>query len=461
MIEVLSDQDFKQFYRMVVVPRFDKLWESCCAKVADDAGPARVLAQATTYRLYDKALLLAVCYPMVSIVLYWLVTGDGGAVGGTTILETAGTNFLPERALLLFEVVIILLSAHYYIAANHRLSLALLAFAFLFALVVAFTFEFAAAVAGVFAVTGAIAFALTFARAVAGAFAAAFACAFTFAVIFAGAASGAAGFAEAETGLIAAALGAAVAVAAAVVYAVSWLERRARYGLAGVALTLLMFAAWGLLLIFMPWNEVRREYHVIFFFLGVFPLVNGIFDFMSYVVTLTLMRLGLWRWRPYVAAPLDLAVACLLFLALGIAMTGLVAAMNEIAGEKLIDLKGIFAGIDKDPSSYLWLYMILFSTILPTALHFAVSLLGWQSCVPVRLRQLAIRGLESADEIERLWAPPLVAAIVIVPLALVGGVFVLLWDHAVPLVTYFLKTYQSVLFCVSKQSTACLSGLLG
>jgi hypothetical protein len=56
----------------------------------------------------------------------------------------------------------------------------------------------------------------------------------------------------------------------------------------------------------------------------------------------------------------------------------------------------LLAAIHEAPRDYLWLYAMLFSTILPTAAHGLLSLLGVQGLWPRRLRRPVAAWVEGA-----------------------------------------------------------------
>ena len=65
-------------------------------------------------------------------------------------------------------------------------------------------------------------------------------------------------------------------------------------------------------------------------FLGVFPLINALFDFISYSITLTLVRWGLrlgGSWAVVVGVA-DLIMALFLFTALGSILILAIAGMH-------------------------------------------------------------------------------------------------------------------------------------
>lgn len=144
------------------------------------------------------------------------------------------------------------------------------------------------------------------------------------------------------------------------------------------------------------WDDQRKN---IFLFLGFFPLINGLFDFLSYGLTRGLARGGLARGgaAPFIAGLLDILLAAYLFTCLGAALISAVALMNWLSGTTLFDLAPLFADLrtaplpgqswwDSPSADYIWLYAMLFSTLLPTLAHAGLSCLSLARWLPFGLR---------------------------------------------------------------------------
>ncbi len=123
-----------------------------------------------------------------------------------------------------------------------------------------------------------------------------------------------------------------------------------------------------------------------------------------------------------------------------------IAAMNRLAGVQIFNLGALFAGIHTDPNSYWWLYFMVFSTILPTALHGGLSLLGAQGVVPLPVRRWVAEVLKGAPDVA--WkaglAPVLVGTVWLVPFLVVSAVLWGLWwvssDALSWLANFYLQT---------------------
>jgi hypothetical protein len=58
---------------------------------AADAGVGRMLAGAFTYRLLDRAMLLAVIYPLLLLLMHWALSGTPAKLGGVEIIPAIDT----------------------------------------------------------------------------------------------------------------------------------------------------------------------------------------------------------------------------------------------------------------------------------------------------------------------------------------------------------------------------------
>ena len=122
-------------------------------------------------------------------------------------------------------------------------------------------------------------------------------------------------------------------------------------------------------------------------FLAVLPLINALFDTISYAVTLVLTQRGLrMRWLAVALGLLDFVLAGALFLGLGMTLVLVIDGMNRLAGVTFLDVTGLLNEI-ADWREYWWLYAMVFSTMLPTAVHFALASFSLQAVVPRGWRQ--------------------------------------------------------------------------
>ena len=113
----------------------------------------------------------------------------------------------------------------------------------------------------------------------------------------------------------------------------------------------------------------RTTYLVLFF--AILPIFNALADFASIGLTRLLVRRGLSGW-PFKQGAADLMLGGAIFALLGITLITYLHLVRTPDGP-LLDLPGLFAGLHADPGAYVWLGVMMISTLLPTLLHFAVA----------------------------------------------------------------------------------------
>jgi hypothetical protein len=97
----------------------------------------------------------------------------------------------------------------------------------------------------------------------------------------------------------------------------------------------------------------------------------------------------------------DLIGALVLFFISGAVIVAIVAGVNRLAGVPLYPLGPLFSGIrGADPWQYLWVYMMLFSTILPTMLHAGIALFSMSAWITPTLRGWIARTIGSTDAVD-------------------------------------------------------------
>lgn len=287
---------------------------------ADRSHLGGIARRATDWRLVDKALLFAVAYPLLLVFLQWVIAGVGD-LGTTAVIEENPQVWTRFVALSLVVMVLLSPLASRY-ATNSGDRWLFSVFGWMWILVLA------GASTGALASTGTVMRALVVA------------CAFTFALAF------------------------------TVVENMSpkWaLRLRLLIPPIGVALTFAL----------LDWQEMGQDTHPFFVFLAVLPLINALFDVVSYAVTITFARWGLRHGAALFWGVVDFVFALLLFLALGAALVLIIGTMNSVAGVAFIDLEGTLRDAD-DWRTYWWLYAMLFSTALPTAVHLGLACLSTQ-----------------------------------------------------------------------------------
>jgi hypothetical protein len=98
----LTEARFTQAYRFTVSRQLGLLWRRFCDPVAEEAGLIPTFRAALTWRLYDAALLIAVAYPILLLVGWWIL-GFDGRLGSVLILPAAPV--WPDRAVALFLIL--------------------------------------------------------------------------------------------------------------------------------------------------------------------------------------------------------------------------------------------------------------------------------------------------------------------------------------------------------------------
>jgi hypothetical protein len=363
---------------------------------------------------FDRCLLLALIYPIVTIVLIWVISGHVGPAEAALRLPFGTSGW--QRAA---GVVLIFLSCcawwQFYRTEGRVKKFIWFAVALVFAGVEASVFAVVIAVAGALAVTGFFArvFAGVFGFAVAGAVAitvivavtvviagagafavasaVAFVVALAFAIAFAGAFTGAfvvaaaaaaavavavastaaafgtllAAFAGVFIGAIAFVVALALAFAGAgalalafagVVAITSYLASRQQYWIFLVVLvagSLALIIGIPALLASDPfWTIVGP----LFLFIGLLTLINAPFDWVSLGLTRALLRRGLelGGWWPYFFALTDAALAAVIIALLAAAMVIGVQAFDTVTvhsgGEAVLPLRELFDGVAARPS---------------------------------------------------------------------------------------------------------------
>ncbi|MBM9595309.1 hypothetical protein [Roseitranquillus sediminis] len=123
-----------------------------------------------------------------------------------------------------------------------------------------------------------------------------------------------------------------------------------------------------------PTGVVPDYAQVVLLFLGVFPLINALFDYVSYGWTLTLLSRGRTRgWRAALYGLADVVSALVILAALGCALTATVAFLNRWVGPSFYPLEPVFDGAAAMDADYYWLYAMAFSTLLPTYVHIVLA----------------------------------------------------------------------------------------
>lgn len=394
---------------------------------------------------YDWCLRLALIYPIASLYMFWVITGR----------NTSGIpRLLPEDVSDLGRVIVLLVlpaSTALYVKGMRTVGLRGVA-------IFAGTSAAAGAVAVVVVAAFALALALVLALAVAVAVAntvtgvgvlAAAAAAFT--------ASASAGVVGATSlSVLAKAIAYPVAFASAstgtrLIYFVyksasshGWL--RLFYLLHWLALVAVLVATlWWTAGQDLTAQKIASIASLIVF-LGLLPLVNVVFDWLSLGATRFFLRRAKQSPFPLANTILDFVVGLALIVPLALAITATLQAVNLItaaggATQAWVDVPHILATIRQNPTDVAvwWIYVTLFSTLLPTLAHFVIAsgslvTVEW-SWLSGRLLELLTRPDLENDSDTILQASLLLTLRTVLGVVLGGGFFALvvwgLWS-AVP-----------------------------
>lgn len=374
-VSYLREDSWLAWYRRTIGATLDWLDRRLTPDIPRKRFPPESVQVAWSGGLAGFALALAVAYPVLAVIGQWVFLNSDGRLGPLLLLEGGKPGWLRYGTMSLLVGAVAGWYAAYRAQGLSRLVLALVATGL--------------AVAGAGAFAGAVAVAV----AVAGAFAVAGAVAVAVAFAVAGAGAGAG----------------AVAVAGAVV--VVWVgDRLGRpaTGLAVWTIGLLAVLAAVTATVAEPSARPVGEVAALLLFLGTLPILNGLADFLSLGLTRWTMRQGLregeriWAWMLA-----DLAAGLALLLLLGFAIIAYVHAVRFPDGTPLADLPAVFAEIRTAPAAYWWVYVMLFTTLLPTLLHLLVASFGGVLQLSPWLRSHIADGLErgaQGDAVLGRWA---------------------------------------------------------
>ncbi|MGJ8590033.1 MAG: hypothetical protein ACSHXW_18120 [Yoonia sp.] len=410
---------YTPLYRSIARPLNDWIWkrvgrtrtlpDNTEAPLPATTSILQLFRAALTWRMLDLALLLAIAYPALALMLQWLVGKDVFIVDGRTVFRE--NDFLPYRAAVLgfFAALIASFVGPRLVSVKQRSfwrdeeKILPAVVVFLAALVFMTITVLAEPRAGAFFV---FEFDLLAYGIESGSIEIAFATEFYFALFLGTSVAAAAILKPPLPGATSVVIGLVITtlfvlysgtmviletqftyarlvlpiISALSVYAFVWLASHGRFGRA----MMLMAIYWALILPLSATllSSVTTIEPVYFFlFLAVLPLINGLFDVLSYAITLALSRKGLsTRWAPLWGLT-DLALGAVLFMVLGAAIVTTVTALNSIGTEPIFSLAELFDGLGNNPDNFWWLYLMLFSTLAPTALHLLVAALAVQGLV--------------------------------------------------------------------------------
>lgn len=246
----------------------------------------------------------------------------------------------------------------------------------------------------------------------------------------------------------------AVVVAVVVVGMIEKLDTAGRPRLSRTLVTIFVPAMLVATAAFVPWNDVPDLNKAIYIFFGLFPLVNAVFDTLSYAATLALVRIGMRSsfWPALTFGILDLVIAGVLFLGLGATLIVCLAGLNAVAGTPIVDIGGLLARIGDGPSAdTAWAYLMVFSTLLPTLLHFALTFLSLERFMlfgqNARFARL-IRAGQSRG-LEKLLAPIVGGIAVTLPFLFLYALWFVVWHFGSDALSAVGQNYMSCLLNIA------------
>lgn len=347
-------------------------------------------------RLLNFSLLLAVAYPILSLVLYWAVTNADGRVHTLVVIAGQQTGWSRAAALggVGFAIGCAVLALRAEILRNRTIELVAYGLAFAAAAGIAIAIVLAGNLAGAGAFAGVFAVAVIFAGTMSGPVTARMTGSGVVTGAVAMGLAGATSFALAVPGTIYAV--AAVAAALGATGAQEWLGRRTGLPVATLVLyCLLVFAALAVALrLGEPAGPATDS---LILFLGILPILNALTDFLSFGLTRVCLRRGL-AGRMWRKATLDAVGGVTIFFLLGACIILAIDNMRWPDGSALVNLAGLFADLRENPHRYWWLYFTLLLALIPTVLHGAVALFGTMIHLWPGLRRFIVDGLDGGGK---------------------------------------------------------------
>jgi len=181
-----------------------------------------------------------------------------------------------------------------------------------------------------------------------------------------------------------------VLILIAVYYSHHLLKRAGKLHLSMTLMPLVLFAMTGYVIYFNTEVEWKASAVIIVVFGVILSTTNGLFDWLSVSVTRLLLRLNLTADPLQIICytVLDFIVAFFLVACLIFSSGALISFANQLAVERgaacILDLSGFVDSMVANSDKYRWLYVTLYSTILPSLLHcylmlvaLSIILVGW------------------------------------------------------------------------------------
>lgn len=341
------------FYRTLLVRLLNALDRGLTPENIRDQSDKTTKERAWNWLSFDRALLIAVAYPILSPVLLFGINGSAAMMGEIEVI--------PEATGGLQQVIALVALAYIVLGKQIIHSLKNYVFPWIYRRIGwrqaiqdhALIFHNSALVAYIivaFAVAGAVAV---------GAFAGA------------------------------GAVGAVAGAVAGVMFIILPLYERFAYARihSGKSLlwvnTVLVLALCAALIVAAYFSTFAQDSKLktVFLFFGVFPIINALFDFISIGFTRFALRRSIAAASWFKSALWNIAdviVGLVTFTGLIITLILVIHGLNLVAGTPILDLGNLRNDLWGDGSANLtWIYLMVFSTLLPTAIHVGIFLLSW------------------------------------------------------------------------------------
>lgn len=367
----LRHDAFGRRYRALLLAALD--WLDARLTLEEEMASPR--ARAWSHGLLELCLLLAVAYPILSVIVDWAVTGDAGRIASLEVIPAEDRWWVRATVVGSVGGVLGAFTMGQRTGSIRKQNLWAV-FGLGLGLAGALTALFAILSVSIYSLGagGAITMAL----------------AVSISVTFATAA---------PAGVYAALVAWPFISAFAVAVVVGGSELGWRTGLLVTALTGVMVVLFATLstVVTLLSEKLGSATAMVFLFCGFLPLLNAAADFLSTGLTRYLLRRGATRHLA-LNAVIDAGAALAILLGLGVAVIATVHLIRPQDGAPMIDLAALFADLRQSPGDYYWLYFCFLSTLLPTFLHLGVGALGLFTEISARLGRPIAAGLASGNE---------------------------------------------------------------
>ena len=132
------------------------------------------------------------------------------------------------------------------------------------------------------------------------------------------------------------------------------------------------------------------------------PIINAVYDWLSIGITRGLLGAiakGYHKTKEALFwAGLDIFLAIVFLILISFTMIATVGIVNHLAGKTVLDLNNIFSQLEtKSVWENFWIYFMLFSTLIPTYIHFVIAGLSLVMWLPSSWREWLVADLEKKD----------------------------------------------------------------